>query len=133
MFSVERLRRLVHGLPHRARFNRFPLREHLRGYSAGKLRDDAKAGVNVALLDFPQGMAYALIAGLPFQHGIYASAIAAVLGALFASSRFLMLGPTNAIAVLCLSAFMGLRFSPDQVMIAMPLLLLMVGAGQVTG
>lgn len=120
-------------LPNRVRFDHFPLREHLRGYSGGKLRDDAKAGVNVALLDFPQGMAYALIAGLPFQHGIYASAIAAVLGALFASSRFLMLGPTNAIAVLCLSAFMGLRFSPDQVMIAMPLLLLMVGVFLIAG
>ena len=116
-----------------ARLDRFPLRRQLQGYDFGTLRHDARAGLNVALLDFPQGMAYALIAGLSFQHGIYASAIAAILGPLFASSRYLMLGPTNAIAVLCLSAFMGLRFSSEQVLVAMPLLLVMVGFFLVVG
>lgn len=43
----------------------FPLRHFLKGYRLKDFRSDAKAGFNVALLDFPQGMAYALIAVLP--------------------------------------------------------------------
>ncbi len=132
-WAAERLRALAAALPARGRLEWLPLVARLRGYTLGDLRADARAGVNVALLDFPQGMAYALIANLPFQHGIYASAIAAALGPLFASSRFLMLGPTNAIAVLCLSAFMGLGFGPGEVLRAMPLLLLMVGVLLVAG
>ena len=48
-----------------------PLRHTLAGYQGGYLSGDLRAGFNVALLAFPQGMAYALIAGLPIQYGIY--------------------------------------------------------------
>ena len=41
---------------------------------------DTKAGLNVALLAIPQGMAYALIAGLPLHFGLLASGIAAFIG-----------------------------------------------------
>ena len=43
----------------------FPARETLGSYNRQHLSGDVRAGVNVALLAFPQGMAYALIAGLP--------------------------------------------------------------------
>lgn len=115
------------------RLELFPLRHFLRGYGLEDFRSDAKAGVNVALLDFPQGMAYALIAGLPFFMGIYASAIAAFLGPLFASSRFIMLGPTNAIAVLTLSAFLTLQMGQAEIVAALPMLMLMVGALMLVG
>ncbi len=133
LWSLERLRTIRENLPRGSRLEHFPLRRKLKNYSTRDFQADLRAGSNVALLDFPQGMAYALIAGLPFQHGIYASAIAAVVGPLFASSRFLMLGPTNAIAVLSLSAFMGLGFGPDEVLRAMPLLLVMVGLILIAG
>lgn len=69
---------------------------------------DLRSGINVALLAFPQGMAYAAIAGLPIQYGIYASAIAAMLGPLLSGSRFIILGPTNATSVLVFASFLSM-------------------------
>ncbi|MEM9445158.1 MAG: SulP family inorganic anion transporter [Verrucomicrobiota bacterium] len=105
-----------------------PLVQHLKSYNLKALRSDLKAGLNVSLLDFPQGMAYAMIAGLPVQFGIYASAIGSTIGPLFASSRYLMLGPTNASAVLLLSAFLVLDVSDEQRLVVLPLLIIMVSA-----
>lgn len=111
----------------------FPLGQTLRHYSWKKARADGKAAVNVALLDFPQGMAYALIAGLPVQMGIFCSALSSITGPFLASSRFVMLGPTNATAVMLLSAFLTLGYSPEQAVMAMPVLLIMVGIFMVLG
>lgn len=110
-----------------------PIVETLRNYNLQKARSDISAAVNVALLDFPQGMAYALIAGLPVQIGIFCSALASLVGPLFASSRFVMLGPTNATAVMLLSAFLTLGYGPEQAIVAMPLLLIMVGIFMTVG
>ncbi|MFZ5805633.1 MAG: SulP family inorganic anion transporter [Verrucomicrobiota bacterium] len=85
----------------------FPLRKFFRSYKRSDAKADIKAGMNVALLDFPQAMAYSLIAGFPAQFGVYTSAIASTIGPMFASSRFLILGPTNATAVLVMSAFLA--------------------------
>ena len=74
----------------------FPVRRALSGYNTKLLKDDALAGVNVALLAFPQGMAYAMIAGLPVEYGLFGSAFALILGMLFSGSKFIVLGPTNA-------------------------------------
>jgi len=112
----------------------FPLRHTLKNYSLSKARADAKAAMNVALLDFPQGMAYAMIAGLPVQVGIYCSAMASLTGPLLASSRFVMLGPTNATAVLLMSALLSLNLPPEvSAMQVLPLLLLMVGVFMILG
>ena len=70
-------------------------------------KGDFKAGVNVALLAIPQGMAYALVAGLPIHYGLLGSAMAALMGGLFGGGRFITLGPTNATAVLLFGAFAG--------------------------
>ena len=75
----------------------------LKNFSKG----DLKAGINVALLAIPQGMAYALVAGLPIHYGLLGSAIAALMGGLFGGGRFITLGPTNATAVLLFGAFAG--------------------------
>ena len=56
----------------------FPFFQSARSYSPSYLRDDCKSAINVALLAFPQGMAYALIAGLPIHYGIIGSAIASI-------------------------------------------------------
>lgn len=105
-----------------------PLFKFLKGYKKKDLLSDTKAGANVALLDFPQGMAYAMIAGLPVNFGIYSSAIGSLTGPLLGSSRYLMLGPTNASAVLLLSGFLSLDWPEAHRIAAMPLLLLMIGA-----
>ena len=105
----------------------FPLTQTLQGYNKDCFRHDLRAGTNVALLAFPQGMAYALIAGLPIQYGIYGSAIAALLGAIFSKDRFLTLGPTNATAVLLLSAFASLGLAGEAMIQMVPLLVIMVG------
>jgi len=116
-----------------ALFSWIPLLGHLRSYSWEQFKADLKASLNVSLLDFPQGMAYAMIAGLPVQFGIYSSAIGSILGPVFASSRYLMLGPTNASAVLLFSALMAFEVSPEQKLAMIPLLLLMVGGFLVFG
>ncbi len=111
----------------------FPLYNTLRNYSLSKAYADFRAAINVALLDFPQGMAYALIAGLPVQSGIFCSALSSITGPCLASSRFVMLGPTNATAVMLLSTFLTLGYSPEQALIALPVLLLLVGVFMFAG
>lgn len=111
----------------------FPLGKTLREYSWAKAKADFRASINVALLDFPQGMAYALIAGLPVQIGIFCSSLASITGPFLASSRFVMLGPTNATAVMLLSTFLTLGYGPSQAMVALPLLLILVGAFMIVG
>ena len=69
------------------------------------LPSDLKSGFNVSLLAIPQGMAYALIAGLPLYYGLLGSSIAAILGGLIGKGRFITLGPTNATAVLLFGVF----------------------------
>lgn len=126
LFSLRRFRSFNKRSSASSPLSLFPLGKTLRGYRLEDAKADARAGFNVALLGFPQGMAFALIAGLPFAMGIYGTAVAAVLGPLLASSRFVMLGPSNAIAVMTLSAFLGLQMTDEQKVVAMPLLLLMV-------
>ncbi|MFT5622971.1 MAG: SulP family sulfate permease [Bacteroidia bacterium] len=114
----------------------FPLRESLSGYQndfKGHLVGDTRAGLNVALLAFPQGMAYALIAGLPIQYGIYGSAIAGMVAPIFAKSHYITLGPTNATSVMLLSAFASLGIAGTQMLNLVPLLILMVGLFVVAG
>lgn len=76
----------------------------LRGYGFQALRADTLAGLTVAGVAVPQAMAYATIAGIPAQHGLYTAIIMTAVGALFASSRQLINGPTNALSIALLSA-----------------------------
>jgi len=77
-----------------------PFLPALRGYNASKLKADTNAGLNVALLAIPQGMAYAAIAELPIAYGILCTAIAALIAPFFGSSEYTNLGPTTASALL---------------------------------
>lgn len=111
----------------------FPLRKSLADYKGSYFSGDLRAGLNVALLAFPQGMAYALIAGLPIQYGIYGSAIAAIVAPIFARTSLITLGPTNATSVMLLSAFASLGIvGPDKIGMV-PMLILMVGLFIVLG
>src|SRR5690606_16788596 len=75
-----------------------------RGYGAALLRRDLLAGLTVAVVEIPQAMAYALIAGVPPQYGIYTSVIQGLIGALFASNAHLASGPTNTQSLLIAAA-----------------------------
>ena len=110
-----------------------PLRKTAASYSRQKLGCDLRAGVNVALLAFPQGMAYAMIAGLPVSYGIYGAAVATIVGSIFAGSRFIMHGPSNATSVMLLSVFAALGVSQEEKLALLPLLLLMVGVFLIVG
>ncbi len=65
----------------------------------GALRVDALAGLTGAIVVLPQGIAFATLAGLPPQHGLYAAMLPCLVAALFGSSRVMMTGPANAIAL----------------------------------
>ncbi len=85
-----------------------PLLHTVRHYNASKFRRDLVAGLTVSVVELPQAMAYALIAGVPPQYGIYSSIIQGVLGALLSSSDHLTTGPTNTQSLLIASAAMPL-------------------------
>ncbi|SDL94745.1 sulfate permease, SulP family [Modicisalibacter muralis] len=63
------------------------------------LRADAVAALTGAVLVVPQGVAYALLAGLPPEYGLYTAIVPAMLAALFGSSRQMVSGPTAALSI----------------------------------
>jgi sulfate permease, SulP family len=79
---------------------RIPALDWLAHYQRKHLRGDALAGVIVATLLIPQAMAYALLAGLPPQVGLYASLLPLAVYALLGSSRFLSVGPSALLSLL---------------------------------
>ncbi len=67
--------------------------------SRRSLRADLIAGITGAVIVLPQGVAFAIIAGLPPEYGLYSAIIPAIIAALFGSSRHLISGPTTAISI----------------------------------
>jgi len=104
-----------------------PIFRSLRGYNRSDLQADTRSGVNVALLAFPQGMAYAVIAGLPIEYGIYGSVIASMIGPVFSGSRFIVLGPTNATSVLLPVAIGTMAVTVDEKVALVPVLIILSG------
>ncbi len=76
--------------------------EIVRGYRRRDLSPDLIAGVTVAAVAIPQAIAYASIAELPAQYGLYTAMVGAIVGALWGSSRYLATGPTNGVSLLLL-------------------------------
>ena len=113
------------------RIDPLPIRHGWTGYGGGGMLADARSGLNVALLAFPQGMAYAVIADLPIQYGIVAGAIAAIVAPLVCGSRHTILGPTNATGFMLFSYFAAYPHA-DKLGV-MPLLVVMVGVMLVVG
>ncbi len=65
----------------------------------GTLKADLLAGLIGAIIVLPQGVAFATLAGLPPEYGLYAAMVPAVIAAFFGSSWHLVSGPTNAISL----------------------------------
>ena len=87
---------------------------------------DVVAGISVALVALPQSLAYAEIAGMPPQYGLFASAVPPILAALFVSSRYLQTGPVALTALLTFGALESLAepASADYIALAAALALL---------
>jgi len=104
----------------------------LRGYHRGQLRGDVIAALTVMFMGVPQGVAYAMIAGLPPAMGLYATTIPAIVGAPFRSSRHVLTGPTNAVSLLvggALSVELGADPAVVAVTLAVMVGVLQLGAG----
>lgn len=83
--------------------NIVPFVAWLRHYNTRHLRADILAGLTVAVVSLPQSMAYALIAGLPVQYGLYASIVPTIVGSLWGSSAHLITGPATAVSLVVFS------------------------------
>ncbi|MEX0889963.1 MAG: SulP family inorganic anion transporter, partial [Balneolaceae bacterium] len=82
---------------------RLPLLKTLRYYTRDDFRNDLNAGLTVTVMLVPQGMAYAVLAGLPPVYGLYASIVPLLVYALFGTSRQLAVGPVAMVALLILT------------------------------
>ncbi|MBX3472922.1 MAG: sulfate permease [Planctomycetes bacterium] len=98
-----------------------PLLGHLRGYGRADAAGDGVASLVVTLMLIPQSLAYALLAGLPVQYGLYASILPLAVYGLLGSSRTLSVGPVAVLALMTASALQPLAAtgSPEYVSLAM--------------
>lgn len=90
------------------------LTQWLPRYRAAWLRHDVVAGITLAAYAIPVSMAYASLAGLPPQYGIYCYLVAGPAYALFGSSRQLAIGPTSAISMLVGTTLVGMAEGDPQ-------------------
>ncbi|MDH5258302.1 MAG: SulP family inorganic anion transporter, partial [Gammaproteobacteria bacterium] len=86
-------------------------------------KDDMIAGLTGAIVVLPQGVAFAAIAGMPPEYGLYAGMVPAIIAALFGSSWHLVSGPTTAASIVLFSALseMAQPGSMDYVRLALTL------------
>ena len=95
------------------------------------LKLDLIAGVTGAILVIPQGIAYAMIAGLPPQIGLYTAIFSALVAAIFGCSRHMVSGPTAALSIVCAAIVGNLAaLGTEQYVSLMCLLSLIVGVYQ---
>ena len=93
----------------------------VRGVTPLTLRADFIAGILGALLVLPQGFAFATLAGLPPEYGLYTAIVPCAVAALFGSSRHVVSGPTNAnsLALFATLAPLALVGSPPYIQLAL--------------
>lgn len=98
--------RLFSELWRQLHFHPLPIWNTIRTYRRGLFFSDLKAAVTVTALTIPQAMAYAMVAGLPPQYGLYAAIVGGFFAALFGSSNHLVCEPTNATAIVLAGALL---------------------------
>ena len=103
-----------------------PALDWLPHYSRTALAGDLPAGLTVGVMLIPQGMAYAMIAGLPVVYGLYAALIPQVVYAFLGSSRQLAVGPVAMDSLLVASGLAGMAAAGTDRYIALALLLAMM-------
>lgn len=95
----------------------------LPGVGRAELKADFLAALTGAIVVLPQGVAFATIAGMPPEYGLYAGMVPAIVAALFGSSRHLVSGPTTAASVVLFSALsvVAAPATPEYVTLALTL------------
>lgn len=94
---------------------RLPLSVWLRELREfGTLRADLLAGLTGAVVVMLQGVAFATLAGMPPEYGLYTAMVPCVLAALFGASRQMVTGPTNALSVTVLALLVPLAAAGTQ-------------------
>ena len=86
-------------------------------------RADAWAGLTNAIVVLPQGVAFAIIAGLPAQYGLYTAIVPAIIAALFGSSWQMISGPTLALSIVIYSTLAPMATPGSETFIALSLTL----------
>ena len=81
-----------------------PITTWLKTYTRQDFNNDLFAGVITAILLVPQGIAYAILAGLPPQLGLYASILPPIVYVILGTSRTLSVGPVSIAAIMIASA-----------------------------
>lgn len=94
------------------------------------LKADVLAGITVALVLIPQSMAYAQLAGLPPQMGLYAAFLVPIVAALFGSSRQLQNGPVAIISLMTAAALLPLNLEPSQYIAYAAMIAILAGVMQ---
>ena len=99
----------------------FPFLVWSRLVTKDTLKADFIAGITGAVIVLPQGVAFALIAGLPPEYGLYTAMVTPIFAALFGSSMHLISGPTTAISIVVFSSLNGIAEpgSPEFVRLAL--------------
>lgn len=111
--------------------NIIPAWDWIANYKKDDLRGDMSAGLIVAIMLIPQGMAYAMLAGLPPVVGLYAATVPLLLYALFGTSRQLAVGPVAMVSLLVLAGVSTLAEpGTDEYISLVLLLMLMIGVIQ---
>lgn len=97
-----------------------------RNMTGETLRSDAISGFSSAAVVIPQGVAFATIAGLPPEYGLYTAMITAVIAALWGSSMVMISGPTTAISAILFATLSGMApaFSPRFIELALMMTIL---------
>ncbi|SMX29631.1 putative sulfate transporter/MT1781 [Pelagimonas phthalicica] len=112
------------------RFARYlPILEWAKTYNRDTAVSDGVAAVIVTIMLIPQSLAYALLAGLPAEMGLYASILPLVAYAIFGTSRALAVGPVAVVSLMTAAAIGNLGLSdPAQIVLAAVTLAFMSGA-----
>lgn len=108
-----------------------PILEWLPNYTTSRFRGDFIAGITVGIILIPQGIAYALIAGLPPIYGLYTALVPQLMYAIFGSSRQVAIGPVAMDSLIVAAGVSTLALAGTDSYIEIAILLaLMVGAIQ---
>ena len=111
----------------------FPITEDLKTYNRSILIKDLIAGLSIAVIVIPQGLAYAMIAGLPPIYGLYAALIPQLIHGIMGTSRHPAVGPVALDSLIVAIALGALSFSGIAELIAAAVFLAtMVGVLQLT-
>ena len=119
-----------HNTGMRKRMLAFFMEDWILGYHREWLSSDLTAGLTAAAVVIPMAMAYATIAGLPLQVGLYTALVPMPIYALLGSSRPLSVSTTSTISILAAAQLGGIALEGDQALLlgALAMLTLLVGA-----